>query len=156
MSCKGTTHYRSDNSSSCSCGYIKAFPSDYPVYMKKDLEEVTSVPDNKSAAGAEKPLAARLSLLEQAFLMEMAKVGDFGCRKYAINDWRTNPKVTVDARIDSLLRHVGKFSSSAFDDLDDETNLSHLAHAAFNAMMLWWIVKYKPERDDRWKPSNEK
>lgn len=97
------------------------------------------------------PLKARLSLLEDEFLMEMAKVGDFGCRKYAEEDWRDNDYVKVKERIDSLKRHVAKFSSSHFSDLDEETQLSHMAHAAFNCMMVYWIAKHRAERDNRYK-----
>jgi hypothetical protein len=103
----------------------------------------------------DKPLTARLSLLEEEFLMEMAKVGDFGCRKYAEEDWRDNPAVMVKARVDSLRRHVAKFSSSSYSDLDDDTAISHLAHAAYNCMMLWWIAKYRPERDNRYKGASK-
>ena len=98
----------------------------------------------------DKPLAARLSLLDQTFLMEMAKVGDFGCRKYAEEDWRDNPAVTVKKRLDSLLRHVAKFSSTDFLDTDEETQVSHLAHAAYNCMMIWWISENRRDRDNRW------
>lgn len=98
-----------------------------------------------------RPLKPRLSLLDDEFLMEMAKVGDFGTIKYAEEDWRDNAFVKVKARIDSAKRHLGKFASSAYSDLDDETNLSHMAHLAFNAMMLYWIAKHRSERDDRWK-----
>lgn len=96
-------------------------------------------------------LKARMSLLDPDFLMEMAKVGDFGTKKYAEEDWRDNDAIMVKVRLDSLARHVAKFNSNNFSDLDHETNISHLAHAAFNCMMIWWIAKYRSERDNRYK-----
>jgi hypothetical protein len=118
---------------------------------EKHVKACETEMDTNAKIQSNTELKARLSLLEQEFLMEMAKVGDFGCRKYAEEDWRDNPNVMVKARVDSLQRHVAKFSSSSFSDLDDDTNLSHLAHVAFNAMMLWWLVKHRPERDNRYK-----
>lgn len=94
---------------------------------------------------------ARLELLEDEFLMEMGKVGAMGCDKYAEEDWRDNPVVLVKKRIGSAKRHIGKFASSSFSDLDEESNLHHLAHAAYNMMMCYWIAKHRPERDDRYK-----
>lgn len=99
---------------------------------------------------AKPELKARMSLLDADFLMEMAKVGDFGCAKYAEEDWRDNAAVTVKGRLDSMLRHAAKFQSIDHGDLDSETAISHLAHVAFNAMMIWWISENRRERDNRW------
>lgn len=115
--------------------------------LVKEREELEHV-DTQAKT---KPLTPRLSLLEQEFLFEMAKVMDFGTRKYAEEDWRDNPKVTVKGRLDSLFRHAGKFSSDLFDDLDADTSVSHLVAVAVNAMICWWIAKHRPERDDRYR-----
>lgn len=96
-------------------------------------------------------LKARMSLLDPDFLMEMARVMDFGTQKYAEEDWRDNDKVTVKKRMDSLGRHEAKFNSTTEDDVDEETGQSHLAAIAVNAMICWWIAKNRPERDDRYK-----
>jgi len=96
-------------------------------------------------------LKARMSLLDPDFLQAMAKVMDFGTKKYAEEDWRDNPKVTVKGRMDSLGRHEAKINSAFESDIDSDHGESHFASIAVNAMICWWIAKNRPERDDRWK-----
>lgn len=120
-------------------------------HASEDCKDILNPSIRTYIAPAKPTLKARMSLLEQEFLMEMAKVGDFGTQKYAEEDWRNNEAVTVKKRLDSLMRHIAKFASSSEPDNDSDTNLSHLCHAAYNCMMIWWIEKNKKERDDRWK-----
>lgn len=47
----------------------------------------------------------------------------------------------------SLKRHINAFEQG--QDLDEETGLYHIAHAAWNALALVSYYKYYPELDDR-------
>ncbi len=101
--------------------------------------------------GSKKEFKARIALLEYEFIELMGKVADFGTQKYAEEDWRDNPKVKVKERIDSAYHHLGKLSSAHHEDYDEESKLHHAGHLAFNGMMIYWIAKYRSERDNRYK-----
>lgn len=73
---------------------------------------------------------------------------EYGEVKYAAHDWRKGFKYR---RIGSaLLRHIMGFLEG--EDIDPESGLSHLSHAAACLMILDWSKRTKPELDDRFKP----
>lgn len=55
--------------------------------------------------------------------------------------------------IDSLKRHLDKFEDPTEPDIDEESKCHHLAHIAWNALVLLYMIKTRPELDDRWKPN---
>lgn len=64
-------------------------------------------------------------------LAAVAEVSDFGARKYTWGGWRSVPD--GHARYsDAMMRHIVKECSEGA--IDDETNLTHAAHAAWNAL----------------------
>ena len=79
-------------------------------------------PGRKDDAG--KP---RWDLLPFCALNEVAKVLEFGARKYAPNDWRKVPDWRA-RYVGAALRHVAAFALG--ERLDPESKLPHLAHAA--------------------------
>lgn len=73
-------------------------------------------------------------------LLEVSKVGTFGATKYAPNNWKlVNPERYEDA----LFRHLLQWQSD--EPVDKETGLSHLAHAAWNALAILQLTMNKPE-----------
>lgn len=120
--------------------------------MGADTKDNTMpVPMEARVINLTQELKARMSLLDPDFLVSMAKVMDFGTRKYSEEDWRDNPAVTVKKRMDSLGRHEAKINSATESDIDSDHGESHFASIAVNAMICWWICKNRPERDDRYK-----
>ena len=75
---------------------------------------------------------ASLSLLDPKAMVEIARVMSVGASKYGRHNWRKG--IAQSRLIDALLRHV--FAYMGGEDLDPETGLSHIAHAAANCMML--------------------
>jgi hypothetical protein len=73
----------------------------------------------------------RLSLLPQLALLETAKVFTYGADKYDEYNFSQGARNTT--YIDASLRHVNKYLCN--NDIDDESNLYHLAHAISNLMM---------------------
>jgi hypothetical protein len=74
----------------------------------------------------------KLSLLPIKAKKEIAKVLEFGANKYGRDNWRN---CTDNYRyLDATLRHLDAFIDG--EDLDSESNLNHLAHAAANLMIL--------------------
>lgn len=67
-----------------------------------------------------------MSLLPTLPLLEIAKVLDFGKQKYAAHNWRKG--IAQSRLISAAMRHIVAYNDG--EDLDAESNLSHLAHAA--------------------------
>jgi len=77
---------------------------------------------------------APLGLLSSDALNEMAKVLQYGATKYSPHNWRGGFKWS--RLYDATQRHLTQWNNPYESSTDSETNLSHLAHAAVNIMML--------------------
>ena len=81
----------------------------------------------------------KLALVYTSFINATARVREYGLIKYPdAENWRTTP--TVD-HYNALLRHVlaakaALLKEAEGSELDDESGLHHLAHAACNIMFL--------------------
>jgi len=90
----------------------------------------------------------RFELIPATALAEVAKVMAFGAGKYGDHNWRTGPDFFTWTRLSgALLRHT--FAWMRGEDLDPETGLSHMAHAACNALFLLEYITVKLGKDDR-------
>jgi hypothetical protein len=87
----------------------------------------------------------RWSLVDYESLEEMVKVLEFGAEKYDDDNWKKGFNVTEIS--ESLLRHVYAFLKG--EDKDPESGLSHIGHIQCNAMFLQYMMKQKPEFDNR-------
>ena len=87
----------------------------------------------------------RWSLLSIPALMELIKVLEFGAKKY--DSWNWSKGMSWTETYDCLLRHMQKWMAG--EDRDDETGLSHLAHAMCNAMFLLHFIVTGTGKDDR-------
>lgn len=88
-----------------------------------------------------------MSLLPTLPLLEIAKVLQYGASKYEVHNWR---KGILYSRITSaVLRHLTLWNEG--EELDEESNLPHLAHAACGLLFLLEYSNTKPEMDDRYK-----
>lgn len=88
-----------------------------------------------------------ISMLTQNFVVEVAKVMEFGAKKYARDNWRNG--IAWSRIIDSAYRHLGAFNAG--EDNDPETGLSHIAHLACNCMFLLEYIHTHSELDDRYR-----
>ncbi|KKN77099.1 hypothetical protein LCGC14_0364400 [marine sediment metagenome] len=88
-----------------------------------------------------------LGLLSRIALEETAQVLAFGAYKYGRDNWRGG--VNWQRYIDAALRHIMAFAEG--EDLDPESGLSHMAHAACCIMFLLEYAKTHPEFDNRYK-----
>lgn len=86
-----------------------------------------------------------LALLSGIALIEIAKVLDFGQKKYATWNWKGGFKWSRVAS--AVLRHI--FSWLSGEDKDPETGLSHLAHAGCGIIFLIDFEINKLGEDDR-------
>ena len=87
-----------------------------------------------------------LHLLPAESLVEIAKVLDFGAKKYAAHGWRHG----MDwSRLNAaLLRHL--YAWQMGEDVDPESGQLHLAHAGCCLLFLLSYQKTGVGKDDRW------
>jgi len=78
-----------------------------------------------------------LSLLPVESLEEIARVLQFGARKYDRNNWKKGGKWS--RVVDACFRHLYAWLKG--EDEDPETGISHLAHAACNLLFLIYFEK---------------
>ena len=79
-----------------------------------------------------KPPVAEMLLDFQKPLMEVAKVWDFGAKKYSKSGWKSVPDAK-NRYMNALCRHLLK---SVEEPIDEESGLSHLVHMCFNALVV--------------------
>ena len=91
----------------------------------------------------------RMSLMPFNALASIASVFTYGAEKYSADNWRDGMRWRRMA--DAMLRHVGAWLEG--EDLDDESNLPHLAHAGCCLLMLLGMVLSGKGEDDRWRES---
>lgn len=90
----------------------------------------------------------RMDLLSPAALNGTAEVLRYGAEKYAAHNWRKG--IAYSRLVGAALRHL--FAFLAGENLDPESGLPHLDHAACCIMFLQETWRTRPDLDDRWKP----
>lgn len=93
---------------------------------------------------SEKP---RMDLIDSEFLIGLASVLTFGANKYAAHNWRGG--ISYSRLLAAAYRHLGALNAG--EDVDGESKLGHVFHLACCAMFLSWIMKHRPDLDDRWR-----
>lgn len=88
---------------------------------------------------------ADLSQISFELVEEVARVRMFGEAKYARGNWKKGFKVTRSCS--AALRHIFQFLTGQTND--DESGLSHLAHAVCCLEHAIYDMRHHPENDDR-------
>lgn len=83
----------------------------------------------------------------------LMEVGQYGEGKYATFNFLKG-QTALDS-LDSLKRHLCAFEDPSEPDEDAESGVSHLAHVAWNALVLLYVLKTRTDLDDRYKPQGE-
>ena len=79
----------------------------------------------------------------------VAKVAHFGEGKYeTYNFLKGGP---ISQYLDSHDRHMDSFEDPLQSDLDQESGVNHLYHAAWNLLVAAYMLEHRPELDDRFK-----
>jgi Domain of unknown function (DUF5664) len=97
---------------------------------------------------ADKP---RMDLLDPYAMEQLAHVLTFGAKKYAPHNWRGG--ISRMRLLAALLRHTFAYLGGA--DKDDETGLSHIAHAMCCCMFILGL-EHRKDLDDRYKEPSKK
>lgn len=91
-----------------------------------------------------------MDLIDNDYLVELAKVLGFGARKYAAHNWRGG--INYSRLIAAAYRHLGAINSG--EDIDSESGLSHTGHLACCVMFLNSMMLHRKDLDDRYKREN--
>lgn len=88
----------------------------------------------------------RLDLIPYEALEGLGEVLAYGAKKYAEANWAKG--IEYNRLIAAALRHLNQFNSGI--DTDAESNLSHISHALCNLAFLSYMIKNRPDLDNRW------
>lgn len=84
-------------------------------------------------------------ILSMSGLDDVAKVGAYGAKKYGQSNWRGGSEWMRYAG--SCVRHLAAFIRG--ESIDPESGLPHLAHCAYNCLILLSWAKEGCGKDDR-------
>lgn len=88
----------------------------------------------------------QMGLIPPRALVDVAEVYTMGANKYAAHNWTKGMKWS---RVyDAVQRHLNAFWAG--ENLDQESQLCHLAHAAWGCLTLLEFRRLHPELDDRY------
>jgi hypothetical protein len=88
-----------------------------------------------------------MHLLDRTALEAVAGVLQHGAIKYAPENWRSGMEYT--RLIGAAMRHLHALNDC--EDYDPESGHLHAAHAMCCLMFLIWMMKCRPDLDDRWR-----
>jgi len=88
-----------------------------------------------------------MHLLDRTALEAVAGALQHGAIKYAPENWRNGVEYT--RLISSAMRHLHALNDC--EDYDIESGHLHAAHAICQLMFLIWMMKCRPDLDDRWR-----
>jgi hypothetical protein len=106
----------------------------------------TSTVESKEAGShfdTEKP---RVDLIPSELIFGAGRALKYGADKYGEDNFREG--IRSRRLVGSLLRHVFKWLDG--EDVDQESGLDHLDHAAASLGMLMFMLANRPDLDDRW------
>lgn len=102
---------------------------------------------NEVTGGMKGSKQENFSLLPWEQLAEVARLYEFGARKYDPHNWRRG--YDWDLSFSSLLRHATAWWEGEYDD--PESGCDHMASVVFHALSLMFFRKYHPDLDTRWR-----
>ena len=124
----------------------KACPPNTGSHVRNPLEFTGKLYTEVASSDFVKADSGKLqwSLLPFEELKDVVRVLMLGAKKYTPDKWKKCDDVTRYK--DALMRHV--ISYICGDKTDDESRLSHLAHAICNCLFLMWIDNTKEEKKE--------
>ena len=100
---------------------------------------------NEKTGGAKGQKDAQLGAIDPLSLLELAKVAGYGTDKYERYNFLKGYNWSLS--FDALCRHA--FAFWAGEDMDPESGLPHMAHAAFHCLALVAYQRCNIDLDDR-------
>jgi hypothetical protein len=115
-----------------------------PMYRGTNVE--TQDPNLHIPGAKDDGGKSRVGLMFSGFanaLASVSEVATYGANKYSPNGWIHVPD-NINRYTDALLRHL--LARASGQDKDYESNLDHLAHAAWNALAILELTIREQER----------
>jgi hypothetical protein len=85
----------------------------------------------------------RYDILDPDFLEDLAKIADFGAKKYGDLNWQLSRLTADKGPVNHIYKHLGSYRKNEpydHEELGTQRSL-HLAAIAFNAMMEYYWAK---------------
>ena len=120
-------------------------PTNGPVRAWYDDREV--VVTDPETGGQKGMKQAQLGAIDPEALYTLAKVAGLGTSKYSRNNYRRGYAWSLS--YDAAQRHMMRFWAG--EDIDPESGLPHVAHAAWHMLALLTFQREHPSFDDRYK-----
>jgi len=111
---------------------------------RNETGEVRVTDPDTGAQKGSKP--ERFDLIPAGALAQLSRVYGEGARKYDDHNWRGGYAWGLSYA--ALQRHLTAFWGG--EDLDPESGMPHLAHAAWHCFTLLTFMEEHPEKDDRY------
>lgn len=92
-----------------------------------------------------------MDLVDYDHVLKIAEVLTFGAGKYGRFNWKKG--ISTSRLLAATMRHLAEFSQKR--DIDPESGLLHLHHAATDLMMLYCMLRDRPDLDDRYDKDNQ-
>lgn len=137
------------------CGVCKFSGEEAPVPFQAQGDLTLAVPVSECSVAPMETFVKhnkakpRIGLVGPRALMMLGEVMLVGANKYSEWNW-AKPGVKYSDYLDATLRHLTQFNAG--EDLDPETGLHHLSHAAASCMILLELVLLGKGEDDRYVP----
>lgn len=115
-----------------------------PPYYPGRVYEVGEEVDLHELLAKRDPVNVRYDLLDSQFEELLARIADYGARKYGDRNWQLSPLTGDKDPLNHMRKHYNDFvSGKPYDHPEIGTDRSiHLAAIAFNAMMaFYWEVR---------------
>ena len=119
----------------------------YRDYPEQKISKALTEPERPKILGVKHDAQkAPIDLIPYDALVEIAKVLQAGEIKYGTANWANG--IEIRRLISAAMRHIGQFNNG--EDLDEETQTLHIANAATNLIFAIWMMKNRPDMDNRW------
>lgn len=109
------------------------------------VEEVAAPPAGGTKNDSEKPDLSLLAYLPADFIVATGAALEYGARKYGVDNYLQG--LSVRRLIAAMLRHANAYGRG--EDLDLESGLSHLGHAAACVAMIFGCARAGTLEDNR-------
>jgi len=123
-------------------------PTDFQKFIQPIYLGIYDAPEEPQAinSGLKHDLGKpMMELIDADFELDLARVLTNGANKYDAENWRKG--IAFKRLIGAAKRHINAIERG--EDIDPEWNLLHTAHAACELMFLHWMIKNRPDLDDR-------
>jgi len=88
-----------------------------------------------------------MHLIDRTAMEALASVLAHGRDKYGAENWREG--IQYSRLIGATMRHLHALNDC--EDVDPDSGLLHASHAMASLMFLIWMMRFRPDLDDRWR-----